>query len=101
VEAPPARVERAVFVLAREPQRVEVVAARLEPEQPPPPRFPYRYIGRFGPDRNPIAAFARDGEIATVRRGDRLGGFTLRHIGVESVEVEGDAGITRIALGGN
>ncbi|HYK00585.1 MAG TPA: hypothetical protein VE974_02435 [Thermoanaerobaculia bacterium] len=97
--AAPVRVERAVFVPVPEPQPVEVVAARIEPETPPPPRFPYRFIGRFGPDANPVAAFARDGEIVTARRGDRVGGFTLRAIGVESVEVAGDAGITRIALG--
>lgn len=97
----PVRVERPVFVSVPEPRRVEVVAARIEPEAPPPPRFPYRFIGRFGPDGNPVAAFARDGEIVTARRGDRIGAFTLRAIGLESVEVAGDAGITRIALGGN
>ncbi len=101
VEAPPVRAERAVFIPAPEPQRVEVVAARLEPEAPPPPRFPYRFIGRFGPDSNPVAAFARDGEVVTARRGDRVGGFTLRHVGIESVEVAGEAGITRVPLGGN
>jgi hypothetical protein len=99
--AAPVHVERPVFVPVAEPQRIEVVAPRLEPEAPPPARFAYRFIGRFGPDANPVAAFARDGEIVTVRRGDRIGAFTLRTIGVESVEVAGDAGITRIALGGN
>jgi hypothetical protein len=97
--APAVRVERPVFVPVPQPQRVEVVAARADPELPEPPRFPYRFIGRFGPDGNPVAAFARDGEIVTARRGDRIGAFMLREIGLESVEVTGDAGTTRIALG--
>jgi hypothetical protein len=39
--------------------------------------------------------------LLTARRGDRVGGFTLRHVGIESVEVAGEAGITRVPLGGN
>ena len=65
----------------------------LEPRNDVPPAkpFPYRFIGRFGPDRNPVAAFVRDGEVVTVRAGDRIGeGFVLRSIGIESVEVESE-----------
>lgn len=69
------------------------------PRVPEAPRFPYRYIGRFGHDANPIAAFARDGEIVTVRRGEAVGeGFTLRTIGIESVEVESRGAVQRVAL---
>lgn len=72
---------------------VEVIAPK-----PQAPQFPYRFIGRFGPRGTEIAAFAREGEIVTARRGERVGGFTVKEIGLESVDVAGDAGITRIAL---
>lgn len=58
------------------------------PVEPPLPRFEHRYIGRFGPERDPIAAFSLNGDVITVRRGDRIGErFVLRSIGLESVEV--------------
>jgi len=51
--------------------------------------FTARYIGRFGHDREPIAAFSRDGEVMIVREGERIDEhFVLRRIGLESVEVE-------------
>lgn len=65
-----------------------------EPEQPPPPpkpvppQFTFKYIGTFGSARNPIATFARDGEIVNARVGDVIDGkFVLRGIGIESVEI--------------
>jgi hypothetical protein len=76
--------------------------ARVEVPRRPP--FPYRYIGRFGPETNPIAAFSRDGEVITVRAGDRIGpDFVVRAIGIETVEVEASIGGERpeepVALG--
>jgi hypothetical protein len=62
------------------------------------PRFPYRYIGRFGRGGNEIAAFARDGEVVTAKRGDRVAGFEVRAIGIESVDLVAEAGVQRIAL---
>jgi hypothetical protein len=85
-------------------------AVRIETPVPPPPeptpkpRFSYRYIGRFGPEHRPIAAFSRDGEIVTAKAGESIGaGFRLRSIGMESVEVEGlDADVRqRVPLGGS
>ncbi len=80
---------------------VTVIAPRdTVPDVAPPPSFPWRYIGTIGHDHDPIAVFARDGEIVNVRRGERIDDtFTLREIGVESVEVEESAGRRRIPLG--
>ena len=92
-------------VVKHEPvQPVPMVSALPEPPAPvqrvaEKPRFTYRYIGRFGPDHNPVAAFIRDGEIVTAQRGDPVGEFVVREVGVESVEVGGDAGVVRVALG--
>ena len=69
-------------------------ACETEPEKPPPPpkvlppQFTYKFIGMFGPPANPIATFIRDGEIVNARAGEILEGkFTLRSIGIESVEI--------------
>ena len=90
------------YVLAEAPRRVEPpppVTPTLLPDDPRP-RFTYRYIGRFGPDRKPIAAFSRDGEIVIAREGQKIDSdFVLRSIGYESVEVEGTATTERVALG--
>lgn len=67
-------------------------------------RFRHRYIGKFGPEHRPIAAFAYDGQIVTARIGERIDDhFVLRSVGIESVEVEasvdGEVQIERVALG--
>ena len=50
--------------------------------------FPYRYIGRFGPENGQLAAFVADGQATVVRAGEVLGGkFLVKAIGIESVEV--------------
>ncbi|HEV7921133.1 MAG TPA: hypothetical protein VGR02_10135 [Thermoanaerobaculia bacterium] len=83
---------------ALQPAPVTIVSAgpvrepALRPPSPPPapaaPIFPYIYIGRFGPDANPIAVFSRDGEIVNARVGEVIGGtWMLKEIGVESVVV--------------
>jgi hypothetical protein len=75
------------------------------PPPPVPPQFTYKFIGVFGPPQNPIATFARDGEIVNVRVGEIIEGkFILRHIGIESAEI-GFVGFPqdqrqRIPLGG-
>jgi hypothetical protein len=85
------RVEPApIAVVAPQPPQPLPAVVEPEPIAPPRPRFTWRYIGRFGPRDQPIAAFARDGEIRTLRTGDRIDEhFVLRSIGLESVEVEG------------
>ena len=66
----------------------EVVPPPPPPPKPVPPAFTYRYIGTFGTPANPIATFTRDGEIVNARIGDVIDGkFTLRNIGLESVEI--------------
>ena len=58
------------------------------PPPPVPPQFTYKFIGIFGNPRNPIATFARDGEIINARIGDVIEGkFILRGIGIESAEI--------------
>jgi hypothetical protein len=66
----------------------EIVPPPPPPPKPVPPPFTYRYIGTFGTPANPIATFTRDGEIVNARIGDVIDGkFTLRNIGLESVEI--------------
>ena len=58
------------------------------PPVPQPPAFTFKYIGTFGSPANPIATFARDGEIVNARAGDIIEGkFILRSIGIESAEI--------------
>ncbi len=81
------------------PPPVTVVAA-VQPAVvvPQPPQFPYRFLGAFGSRQVRVAAFSRDGEIVTVRAGDRIGGFVLQSIGTESVEVRAaDGSVQRVA----
>ncbi|HET7437611.1 MAG TPA: hypothetical protein VFN10_23100 [Thermoanaerobaculia bacterium] len=93
----PARVVRTQMPIA--PPPVVIAAAAPAAAQPPAaPRFEWRYIGRFGTDADPIAAFTRDREVRTLRRGERLGEFTLRAIGIESVEMVAAAGAQTIQL---
>jgi hypothetical protein len=102
VEEPPPAPVRAVVVEAQPVFVPPPVVAPVVQEKRRLP-FAYRYIGTFGPDRHPVAAFARDGEIVTVRVGDRIGEhFVLRRIGIESAEIEamvdGDVQTERVAL---
>jgi hypothetical protein len=66
----------------------EIAPPPPPPPKPVPPQFTYRYIGTFGSASNPIATFARDGEIVNARVGDIIDNrFILRGIGIESVEI--------------
>ena len=63
------------------------------------PQFPYRCIGRFGPDASPFAVFIRDGELVNARVGDAIGGYRLQSIGIESVDVVAASGaVQRIPI---
>jgi hypothetical protein len=58
------------------------------PPPPVPPQFTWKFIGMFGPARNPIATFTREGEIVNARAGEVIEGkFVLRRIGIESAEI--------------
>lgn len=58
------------------------------PPPPTPPAFPYKYLGSFGSEPNPIAVFSRDGELLNVREGETFGGrFILHNIGIESADI--------------
>jgi hypothetical protein len=95
--------ERPAIVAAATPAYVAPmveapIPVLVEAPAPAPVPFPYRYIGTFGTARNRVAAFVRDGEITTVRAGDRLGEFVLRSIDLETVQVEGPDGVRRIPM---
>ncbi|HEX7151777.1 MAG TPA: hypothetical protein VF618_09845 [Thermoanaerobaculia bacterium] len=74
--------------------------AEEAPAAPAQARFTWRFIGRFGPKQNPLAVFAREGEIVTARQGQKIDDrFVLRAIGNESVEVQPEGeGVQRIPL---
>ena len=99
-------VQPAVFHPAPAIVAAPVMTPQPQVEERPRLRFTPRYIGKFGPENCPIAAFARDGKIVTVRVGDRIDDhFVLRAVGMESVEIEasvdGEVQVERVALGAN
>jgi hypothetical protein len=104
-EAPPAPTPVAEPVAAAPPVEIAAVAPLppAEPAEPVIPPFPWRYIGRFGRANDQVAAFVRDGQVKTVRGGDRIDEqYVLRTIGIETVEVESEAaGTEQIALAVN
>lgn len=103
---PPPRPQPKVVYIPPPPQPPAPVQppVPMPPPVPQPPPFPYHYIGTFGTPSNPIATFSGDGKILNVRAGETIDGkFTLRSIGIESVEI-GFVGFppeqkTRIAIG--
>ena len=88
-EPPQAPVRTMTMISAVPPPVVFEMPPAVEVAAPKPPQFPWRYIGRFGPANDPIAAFIRGDDVRTVRPGDRIDEqFVLRSIGLETVEVE-------------
>lgn len=91
------------FVTAPQPGRTStpaVVRPRPEPAalitpppsshaaSPEPPRFPWTYLGSFGPADRRIAVFAEGSEVHNRREGEVLAErFVLERIGIESVDV--------------
>jgi hypothetical protein len=64
------------------------IVVEAERKIPLMPVFPYRCIGRFGPDANPFAVFDGGGAIINVRAGEVIDGkFVVRAIGIESVTI--------------
>lgn len=100
------RAEPAVFHPPAAIVDAPVITPQPMVEERPRLRFMHRYIGKFGPEDHPIAAFARDGQIVTVKIGERIDDhFVLRSVGMESVEVDalvdGEHQTERVALGGS
>lgn len=97
VEPPPPPVE---VVIEPEPVPVEMPKAVVEVEtarEPEPPAFHYRYLGRFGRDAAPLAAFSRDGEVVVRRAGERIDAqFVLLRIGAEAVDIAAEQGTQRV-----
>jgi hypothetical protein len=57
-------------------------------KQPEKPVFPYRCIGRFGPEDAQLVAFVVDGEVKLARAGGVFAEkYQIRRVGIESVEV--------------
>lgn len=104
-EAPPAAPTPIPVPVVAPPVEIAAVAppTPAEPAEPVIPPFPWRYIGRFGREDDQVAAFVRDGQVKTVRGGDRIDEqYVLRTIGIETVEVESEeAGTEQIALAVN
>lgn len=104
VEPPPKRVivkKVAATTQIVNPPAIVVEETPKIPEAPRPPAFPYRCIGRFGPDANPFAVFDGGGAIINVRVGEMIDGkFVVRAIGIESVTI-GVAGFPeqRVSIG--
>jgi hypothetical protein len=69
-------------------------------QKPAPPPFPYRIIGRFGPDANPFAVVDAGGNILNVRVGDVIDDkFRIAMIGFESATLAVQGTEQRIAIG--
>lgn len=65
-------------------------ACQQTKEYPPPPEFPYTYIGNFGTAQRGIATFRNKNteDLINVRAGQTIDNqFILRGIGIESVDI--------------
>ena len=91
-----AAVSAVVVVVEQKP----AAATAAAPQDPPTFEFPYRDIGSFGPDSDPIAVFV-GGDVVTVRAGDAFADFVLQNIGLESVVVTRGEIVKRIELAPN
>lgn len=90
VEPAPKRVivKKVDKLVPANPQITVIEEKIVIPPIPQPPVFPYRCIGRFGPDANPFAVFDGGGAIINVRVGEVIDGkFVVRAIGIESVTI--------------
>ncbi len=91
---------KAVKAVVAEPRVVTTAQAPITPTKPDPPRFPYRCLGRFGPDADPFAVFEAGGAIINVRRGQTIDDkFVLKTIGIESITIEIEGQEQRIPIG--
>ncbi len=87
-QAPRARVVQVALHRSAEVAPVAVAVLETPAVAEPAPVFGYRFLGTFGPVSSPIAAFAGNGEVLTVREGEQIGqSFVLRRIGTEDVDV--------------
>ena len=99
--------QKLVIIKHETPAAVIATPVVKQPErqivkEPEAPVFPYRCIGRFGPDANPFAVFDAGGAIINVRIGEVIDDkFVVRAIGFETVTigVSGFSTEQRIAIG--
>lgn len=82
-------------------QAVQMTMPRVTPAASPP-EFEYRFLGTFGPIAEQFAVFEKHGDVLNVRAGEPIDqSFTLRRIGIESVEVvhaSAPSEVRRVAL---
>jgi hypothetical protein len=81
-------------VKAAVPRTVVVESQPAPIAEPPVPREPelgFRYIGTFGRAHDPIAVFARDGDIVNARTGDAVGEFKVERAGFDGVNIRSAA----------
>lgn len=70
------------------PAVVALQPSAADAKQPEKQAFPYRCIGRFGPEGAQLVAFIVDGEVKLARAGEVLEDkYLVRGVGIESVEV--------------
>jgi hypothetical protein len=96
VEVSAPRVEAAAPAAPVAPTPVVQTVSEPNQEAPREPEFPFRYIGRFGPERDPIAVFVANGDVVNARIGELIAGqFRLTRVGIESVEIASGSGTSR------
>jgi hypothetical protein len=66
-------------------------ATIAEPAVPREPELGFRYIGTFGRAHDPIAVFARDGDIVNARAGESVGEFRVERAGFDGVNIRSAA----------
>ena len=97
VEEPPRRPKpkpAAAVVVVPQP----IVVREPIRQEPPTFEFPFRYIGSFGPEGNPIAVFVGD-DIVTARVGDSFGdAFVVRDIATGGVVISRGEILKSVAL---
>jgi hypothetical protein len=96
VEIKPRRVEAPQAPQPIAPATIVQTAPEPKQEAPREPEFPFRYIGRFGPEHDPIAVFVANGDVVNARIGELIAGqFRLTGVGIESVEIASGSGTSR------
>lgn len=87
-QPPPPPPEPAPPPVPPPPPRVAPPPPPPEPAVPQPPPVDVQYLGRFGPEDDPIAVFSNGEEIYNVRTGGVIQGkFRVARIGYESADL--------------
>ena len=98
-DTPPARPIEPVIAPASAPLLPEPIITSTpqpSPTQPQVPEVPYRLIGTFGREADPIAAVVGQGNVVTVQRGGAIDGrYAVEKVDTHSLSLQDDAGPPR------